>query len=366
MSFQDPDKEKCSAGRVLWLMTPELAEFASSGTADQSGHTRDPPEHSESLQPASSLIPLDPTLSHLPGLQFSAMPSPSGSLKESKSAPSLAQQASGSQPSDEGLEGSDQPAADVARQIASASHPAILQGQASRSTEKQKVLIQRAPQRVSSWSQFDGMGGFWSRLPWPRLASFSADGDHPGNAAAPVSQAKQSRPAVSSQDAAPAQESLPHQHHRGNVPAQTPASDNVTGARSDAMPPRAAAVAAGREDQASSDPASTSRPPPERADAPSWSYPFSGYTHWPPPDDISTGFPHWANVLLGYPPTHDSLMAEEDTKEDGSETKHDAGAKNRRLLMLEADRTCWTRMKLSVDMINDHLPDTYLEVTQLL
>lgn len=356
MSFQDPDNEKCSAGRVLWLMTPELADFASSGTADQSGHTRDPPKHSEGLQPASSLIPLDPTLSQLPSPPLGMMSSPSGSLKGSKSAPSLSHQAGGSHPCSEASGAPAQPAADAPAQDATTSHPIIVQG--SHGLEKQRVLMQRAPQRVSSWSQFDGMGGFWSRLPWPRLASFSANGDYTADAAVPISQ---SLPVTGSQDAASNASSPLHQLQPSTSLAHAVSSDHVTGANSGGM-----SAARSLQDQPSSAHASESRPAPEGEDTRSWSAPFSGYTHWPLPDDISTGFPHWANVLLGYPPTHDSLMAEEDTKEAGSETKHDAGAKNRRLLMLDADRTCWTRMKLSVDMINDHLPDTYLEVTQLL
>ena len=343
-------------------MTPELAEFASCGTVDQSPSDQDPPEPSGNLQPASRLHLLDPTLPPVPSPQLGITQSPAGSLKGSKSAPSLSRPPSGSQPSAEMLGFSEQPAPDLPAQDAPTRPRSNAQEQKLHGSQKQKVLIQRAPQRVSSWSQFDGIGGFWSRLPWPR--SGSATGEPEANAGAPTSHSSQDLPALISQDSPTMPGSSSHQLHAGSLPADTSPLHHVTGAQLHAM-----SAAAGTEGQPGSASVPKSKPAPTGEDAPSWSGSFGSslsYYHWPLPDDISTGFPHWANVLLGYPPTHDSLMTEEDSKEDGSETKQDADAKDRRLLMLEADRTCWTRMKLSVDMINDHLPDTYLEVVQLL
>ncbi len=114
-------------------------------------------------------------------------------------------------------------------------------------------------------------------------------------------------------------------------------------------------------------------------DESSWRSTLKGFTSWPLPDDISTGFPQWANILLGYPTPHGDASGTQPSSTDGG-SSGDAGLpqgeafmaadgsqkRSRQLLVLEADRTCWRRMMLSVDMINDHLPDTYLEVVQLL
>ncbi|KAK9849256.1 hypothetical protein WJX84_003137 [Apatococcus fuscideae] len=83
------------AGRVLWLMTPELAEFASHGAAHPPQYGADQPEGSRQPQPSSqSQLLLNPTLSHAPSQQQDPAPSLPGSLKGSRSAPSLSRQAS--------------------------------------------------------------------------------------------------------------------------------------------------------------------------------------------------------------------------------------------------------------------------------
>ena len=260
-------------------------------------------------------------------------------------------------------------------QRASAGMPASFQGADAEGTHgqgqppKQQVLLQKAPQRISSWSQLDGIGGFWSRLPWPGTATpppAASTADHPQ---LPANDARQHAPSASGPppvDLLPSasQHQLQSQHQPApsKVPIQAAQLDDLAAAPSDTTP----AVASGPNERPSSmPPASDPAAAPEDEGASSWYGPFSSYAHWPLPDDVSTGFPHWANVLLGYPPTHDSVSGEMDPREEGDETKH-GDAKDRRLVMLQADRTCWTRMKLSVDMINDHLPDTYLEVVQLL
>ncbi|KAK9827419.1 hypothetical protein WJX74_000870 [Apatococcus lobatus] len=395
------------AGRVLWLMTPELAEFASHGAAHPPQYGADQPEGSRQPQPSSqSQLLLNPTLSHAPSQQQDPAPSLPGSLKGSRSAPSLSRQVSDPEPVHVGpsnLKQQQQPTLwDSLGQDASNRRRTTDEVEGSHSKPKQKVLIQRAPQRISSWSQLDGIGGFWSRLPWPRSttpppASAAAEPSPPitqsgrdepasrspadaaqvppASAAAtpqlPSIQASRDAPAIrlemnAAQETGSSQQqprpsgtpSMPapaaHQHPLAGPPhsGAMPAAGSESSIHPNSVPAFRGAGASG-DDQASS-----------------WYGPLSNYAHWPLPDDISTGFPHWANVLLGYPPTHESVLGEMEGKQEGSETKHlDAkhhDAKDRRLLILEADRTCWTRMKLSVDMINDHLPDTYLEVVQLL